>query len=47
MTVAGKISAEEFTLIEKDLKASTGTDKLLFTPLKKDSAIDMECEIEL
>jgi len=47
LSVKGKISKEEFSLVKEDLMAATKTEKISYEPLEKDSKIDFEVDIEL
>jgi valyl-tRNA synthetase len=46
LIIEGKISADEFTLIEDDLKASTRAEKIFYKELAKESETDYLCDIK-
>jgi len=47
LLIQGKISKEEFELVKEDIVGATKTEKVNYKPLKSDSEIDCETEIEL
>ena len=45
--IEGKISKKDFELVKEDIIGATKTEKIEYKPLKTDSKIDFEVEIEL
>jgi len=45
--IEGKISEEDFETIKEDLIAATKTEKIGFEPLKKESELEFEVEVEI
>jgi hypothetical protein len=47
LTIAGKISEDDFDLIRTDLIATTHAENVVYKRLAEDSKIDFECDVQL